>query len=241
MRILFPESPKPCILRLMASRINILAIVTTMISLISADAASQASGDTVPVPIQPVILVHGFADNSGKMRALAAYLRARGWTVYTPTVSPSWGQVGLDVLARQLAAYIDATLPRGEKFDLVGFSMGALVSRYYLQRMDGARRVTRFVTLGAPHHGSMLAWFIQNDGCRQMRPGSNFLNDLNSDPAAFQTVRLTSIWTPFDLSIIPSVSSEMPQARNCRINVILHPLLVFDRRCLSTVAAALRE
>ena len=192
-------------------------------------------------PENTVVLVHGFADDSRRMQTMASWLRSKGWTVYTPTLTPSWGQIGLDALAGQLDAFINAAIRPGDKFDLVGFSMGGLVCRYYLQRMDGARRVSRLVTLGTPHRGSLWAWTLPNAGCRQMRPGSPFLNDLNNDTVVFQAIKFTSIWTPFDLSIIPSVSSEMPQARNERLNILLHPLLVFDKRSLSAVTTALRE
>ena len=191
-------------------------------------------------PRHPVVLVHGFKDTSRKMQFMASYLRKQGWTVYTPTLSPSWGQIGLDELAGQLSTFIDTTLKPGEKFDLVGFSMGGLVCRYYLQKLDGAKRVDHFVTLGAPHRGSLWAWVVPNPGCRQMRPGSVFMNDLNGNIDTLGVIKFTSIWTPFDLIILPAASSEIPRARNERMNVIIHPLLVFDRRCLSAVADALK-
>jgi triacylglycerol lipase len=171
---------------------------------------------------------------------MAKYLRDQGKSVHTPTLSPSLGQAGLDELAGQLSSFVDEAVPAAEKFDLVGFSMGGLVSRYYIQKMGGSRRVANFVTLGAPHNGSLLAWVISNPGCRQMRPGSDFLKDLNHDTSALDEVNFTSIWTPFDLSILPPASSKMPQARNEWLPIALHPLLVYDRRCFSAVAGALR-
>ena len=62
--------------------------------------------------------------------------------------------------------------PAGAISTFVGFSMGGLVSRYYVQRLGGLDHVDRLVTLSAPHNGSLLANLIANKGCREMRPGS---------------------------------------------------------------------
>ena len=194
-----------------------------------------------PHSAHSVVLVHGYKDNSSKMQKMADYLRKEGFTVYTPTLAPSWGQVGLDELARQLSDYIDANLRPGEKFDLVGFSMGGLVCRYYLQRMDGLHRVDRFIMLGAPNHGSLWAWTLSNPGCRQMRPGSAFLNDLNSDIGVLGKIDYTSIWTPLDLMIVPSTSSRVAVGRNITIWVPVHPLLVWSPLIIRTVASRLKS
>ncbi len=190
---------------------------------------------------RPVLLVHGLKDDARKMEPMARYLRSQGWAVCTLSLRPSWGQLGLEALAQQVAAEADRRFAPGQKFDLVAFSMGGLVSRYYLQRLGGLDRVGRFITLSTPHHGTWLAYLIPNAGCRQMRPGSAFLKDLASDEARLKQVRFTSFWTPFDLIIIPSRSSEVNGARNLKKWIALHPLMVWQTRCLQALAAELRE
>jgi triacylglycerol lipase len=44
-------------------------------------------------------------------------------------------------LAQQLDARIRATFTMDEAIHLVGFSMGGLISRYYIQRLGGIHRV----------------------------------------------------------------------------------------------------
>ncbi len=132
-------------------------------------------------------------------------------------------------------------LPPGQKFDLVAFSMGGLVARYYLQRLGGLERVDRFVTLSTPHHGTWMAYAIGNPGCRQMRPRSPFLLDLASDADRLQRLRFTSFWTPLDLIILPARSSEVAGARNVKTWITMHPLMVWQPSSLRAVAAALRE
>ena len=188
----------------------------------------------------PVLLVHGIADNSDCMRRMAIYLRAEGWEVHTVDLTPNWGQAGLTPLAGAIQRYTDTAF-HGRKFDLVGFSMGGLVSRYYMQRLGGVRHVERFVTVSAPHGGTWMAWSFRTAGCREMGPGSAFLRDLETDAEVLRQVKFTSIYTPWDSVIIPARSSVMPQARSVKVQVGPHFVMLLARKSLRAVADALRE
>jgi len=78
-------------------------------------------------------------------------------------------------------------------FDLVGFSMGGIVSRYYVQRL---RELTAF--------SASLRWFpntaahgwlylSERPGCLQMRPDSPFIQKLNQDAVMLERLNFTSI------------------------------------------------
>jgi triacylglycerol lipase len=188
----------------------------------------------------PVLLIHGIADSGRNMLWLAHYLRREGWEVYTLNLKPNWGQKGLEPLAGQIDAYAREQFGT-RRFDLVGFSMGGLVSRYYVQRLGGLDHVDHFVTLSAPHNGTLMAHLIPNQGCREMRPGSPFLRDLAGDADKLDGLKFTSLYTPLDLVIVPPRSSEMQQARNIRMPILAHPFMIFDGRCLRAVAEALRS
>lgn len=206
-------------------------------------AALDGIGST-PTPTlpgrNPVVLVHGIYSSSRDMTRMARRLRAEGREVFTPDLSPAGGQSGLDELAHQLATYLGKQVP-GRRFDLVGFSMGGLVSRYYLQRLGGLERVDHFVSLAAPHHGTIVAYLNGRTGGRQMRPGSEFLHDLGRDADLLGCVKFTSIYTPLDLMVVPARSSSMPQAQNVRIWAALHPSLILEARCIHAVADALKR
>ena len=173
------------------------------------------------------------------MGRLARHLREAGWEAHAPTVAPSWGQVGLDELAKQVSTFVGETFAPEQRFDIVGFSMGGLVCRYYLQRLGGLDRVDRFVANSTPHQGSLLAWLIPNEGCRQMRPGSHFLQDLASDAERLGAIRFTNLWTPFDLTIVPAVSSVTTVGASRKLWSVAHPLMVWERRSLAAIEDAL--
>ena len=185
--------------------------------------------------LPPVILVPGFRDTGAKMKPLERYLRQRNREAYACTLTPSSGEIGIDRMAKQVQQFIECTCPTAPRVDLVGFSMGGLVCRYYLQRLNGLARVRRFVTISTPHRGSVLAWFVSNDACRQMRPGSAFLKDLQQDEHHLASVGFTSFWTPLDLMILPARSSVLEVARCRRVLCMAHPLMVWENRCLRLV------
>ena len=213
-------------------------LLSTLAVCLSAVFSPRVSA-TENTPRNPVLLIHGIKDDARKMEPMARYLRAQGWEVQTMSLRPSWGQKGLDVLAGQVAEFVAENYAPGEKIDLVAFSMGGLVTRYYLQRLGGIGRVQRYVTISAPHNGTLLAYLLPNAGCRQMRFGSAFLRDLASDADRLAELDFTSFWTPLDTIIVPARSSIMPQARNERMVIAAHPLMVWQQSAHRAVAGAL--
>ena len=189
--------------------------------------------------VTPVILVHGIHSTAADMVRLANHLRHEGRAVFTPTLDPANGKASIESLAAQLAAYADREVP-GRKFDLIGFSMGGLVSRYYVQRLGGIDRVGRFVTLATPHNGTQMARLFSGLGHEQMRPGSEFLRDLERDAAVLRRVGFTSLYTPLDTIIVPASSSEQSAANNVRVWGAMHPSFVLEKRCLKAVADSIR-
>jgi triacylglycerol lipase len=216
---------------------------TKSMKLVAWLAASLAHFDAPPVapkPEQPpVVLVHGLFASAEDMTRLARHLRSEGRVVFTPSLTPNAGNARLEDLAAQLAEFIDREAPKG-KVDLIGFSMGGLVSRYYVQRLGGVERVSHFVTMAAPHHGTQVAHLTFGAGVTQMRPGSAFLTDLDRDADVLRRVKFTSFYTPLDTIIFPARNSEMPQATNVRIWAPMHPSWVLEKRCFRAVSAALK-
>ncbi len=81
-------------------------------------------------------------------------LEVEGVQVFVPPFTPTSGRLGIPYLAEQLKDYIHTHLPSDQRFHLLGYSMGRLISRYYLQRLGGLDRVEEFITISTPHHGT---------------------------------------------------------------------------------------
>jgi triacylglycerol lipase len=188
-----------------------------------------------------VLLIHGIEDTGAVFNSMASYLRQMGWPVYTLDLVPNNATLGLDILAQQVSDYVLNNFAPQQPVDLVGFSMGGIVSRYYVQKLGGFKRVKRLITISSPHHGTLMAYASQRQGCLQMRSNSQFLQDLNTDAQILDLLNFTSIWTPYDLMIVPAKSSQMPVGKEIIVRVLLHPAMLTDPKSLAAVASALRE
>jgi triacylglycerol lipase len=189
----------------------------------------------------PVILIHGIDDTVRLFRRMQPFLERRGFSVHSFNLTPNDGKASLSLLARQVESYVRERLRTGEPFDLVGFSMGGMIARYYVQRLGGLARVRRLITIAAPHRGTWTAYLRNNPGARDMRPGSPFLKDLNRDADSLGGLSFTSIWTPLDLMIVPSTSSRLRVGRSIPVLGLVHPLMVRKARVLQLVASILNE
>lgn len=189
----------------------------------------------------PVLLIHGLTDTTLVFRQMTAYLSAQGFSVHSFDLTPNNGVMPLDQLAVQVADYIAKSFDPEQPLDIIGFSMGGIVSRYYIQRLGGIERVQRFVSISAPNNGTFTAYLSGRPGCMQMRPDSPLLRDLNQDSAMLNRLNVTVIWTPYDLMIVPPNSSQMPMGKEVIIPTRFHGWMPADRRCLQAVAEALSE
>jgi triacylglycerol lipase len=187
----------------------------------------------------PVLLIHGIMDTVAKFNTMRRYLTDWGWEVHTFNLQPNNGSLGLDKLAQQVADYVAKNFGSEQPFDLIGYSMGGLVSRYYIQRLGGINRVQRFITISSPHNGTITANLAWGEGCQQMRPNSNFLNDLNQDVTLLNQINFTSMWTPFDLIIVPPNSSHLPVGKEIILDILIHAWMVQDPRSLAMIKSSL--
>jgi triacylglycerol lipase len=188
----------------------------------------------------PVLLVHGLYCSAAVWYTMAKRLRAAGIApVYSVTLEPSGTDI--DHLAKQLAARIDAVCAVADapRLTLITHSMGGLVARAYL-RQHGPARVARLVTLGAPHHGSRLAYFSFGQAVRQMRPGSVWLALLNRTEAAASPVPVVSIYTAHDNFVVPQASAALGNAENVQFAGMGHVELLFRREVFERVLAEVR-
>ncbi len=132
----------------------------------------------------PIVLVHGYTQSRANWVFFAPWLRLHGRFVVTvnlPTFKPIEEQAAcLDrVVTRILAA------TGRSKVNLVGHSLGGVVSRYYAAHM-GASRVGRVVSIGSPHQGSRAAYLAFHPSILQIAPGSDFLRALTSREGELQ-------------------------------------------------------
>jgi pimeloyl-ACP methyl ester carboxylesterase len=188
---------------------------------------------------RPVILVHGVLVNDGVWLAVRRRLaRLDSLAVYTINYGPPYGDI--EHFADQLAAKVQLACAQtsASRVALVCHSMGGLVGRAYLRRYGG-NRIERIITLGTPHHGSMLAGLYFGRCLAQMRPGNAWLAELNRDEASACPVPITSIWSRHDSLVAPQSSAELACAQNIALVGIGHNAMLNDSRVMDLLSRGL--
>lgn len=191
--------------------------------------------------VKQVVLVHGFAENGSAYSWMKHRLEQRGIECYVPRMRPADGRGGLAKLAVKLKQDIDTRFGQDSRIAVIGFSMGGIVSRYYLQELGGADRCDTFITIASPHHGTEVARFYPTQGAAEMRPNSPFLARLDATEHRLGKIPVVSYRTPMDLVIIPPRSSVWSRAENIEYPVFLHPLMLSSNDLISDVERRLME
>ncbi|MEO8205388.1 MAG: hypothetical protein ABI615_04350 [Chthoniobacterales bacterium] len=148
---------------------------------------------------------------------------------------PSGGSVCLHVLGEQLAEQLAKS---DGSFHLIGYSMGGLIVREAL-RVRPELAVKRVITLHTPHGGSNMARFVPRTALKQMRPGSDFLKQLD---AAEWPHRTLVTWCPGDLIVVPGSSARWMKAQTIiRSDVPAHAWPVFSPAIHRAILKFLRD
>ncbi|MET4926845.1 alpha/beta fold hydrolase [Streptomyces sp. PSRA5] len=176
---------------------------------------------------RPVLLLHGFVDNRSVFVLLRRSLARHGWRhLESLNFSPLTSDIRLaaEVLGRHIEEVCARTGHR--EVDIVGHSLGGLIARYYVQRLDGDVRVRTLVTMGTPHAGTgAIPLASAHPVVRQMRPGSDLIEELR-EPAPGCRTRFVSFWSDLDqvMSPVEAARVEHPDliAQNVGVTGIGH-------------------
>lgn len=132
-----------------------------------------------------VVLVHGYFCNRGVWAVWLRGLKARGIPCMAMTLEPAHGSP-VDAMVDDLDRCVKEIVQRTHRAPLlVAHSMGGLVVRAWLKRLDAderGRHAAHVVTVATPHGGAWLARFAQRLPAVDMREGSDWLRRLGPPP-----------------------------------------------------------
>ena len=178
----------------------------------TAPAATPQGSTAAPVPV-PLVLVHGLWDTPRLFEPLRAALAERRTPLLVPHLPHGLGWVPLPQLAERLGAEIERALGPAQPLDLLGFSMGGVIGRTWIQLLGGAQRTRRFISVASPQNGTLAAlpWPRRLlAGVADMKPGSPLLQRLNADLEPLRRVSCCSFYCPFDLTVVPGWRAVLP-------------------------------
>jgi triacylglycerol esterase/lipase EstA (alpha/beta hydrolase family) len=222
----------------------------------------------------PVVLTEGtFANMYNSFGAVAPDVANNGYCVYAfnygQTLDPSMFDAMGDIptSAGQLSSFVNRVLSEtgARKVDIVGWSQGGMMPRYYINDLGGASKVNMLVGFAPSNYGTTADGFttlitdlgllgvsdallsVKCEACVQQLEGSPFLDNLNRKPTA-RAVKYVVIETEDDEVVTPYTNAFLPAASNVQ-NIVLqsqcpqdgsdHLSIPYDSNALADMVNAL--
>lgn len=113
----------------------------------------ESSADEAMPSGKLVVLVHGFAKKRDDMEFLEKGLSKRGYEVFSVNLPTTFDSV--EDCSRSMASQLSRIIPKYRRVDFVTHSMGALITRTFLQAHP-LDTVGRCVFIAPPHNGSAI-------------------------------------------------------------------------------------
>lgn len=200
-------------------------------------AAAMSSGRE-PCARPPLVLVHGLFDTPRVFERLERRLAGRRQPLLLPSLPLRFGIAPIQTSAQRLAAQIEAAFGVSEPIDILGFSMGGVIARTWIQLMGGHGRTRRFLSLGSPQQGTLVAqpWpRLPLAGIADLKLGSALLRQLNADLTPLKEIECSSYGTALDLMVVPGWHGVLPIGPQRMLPVWSHQQLLRHPAALDAV------
>ncbi|MFN7629686.1 MAG: esterase/lipase family protein [Cyanobacteriota bacterium] len=190
----------------------------------------------------PLVLVHGMLDTSSVFDSLRRELAGRREPLLIPDLPLRLGRTSVQAAAELLGRSIELAFGTDQPLDLLGFSMGGVIARYWIQLLGGHRRTRRFLSVGSPQQGTVTAqpwpgWLF--GGIADLKRGSALLEGLNGDLDQLSRIECHSYYSPLDLVVLPGWRAVLPVGAVSMLPVPTHPQLLRDPAAIKPLAKEL--
>ncbi len=188
---------------------------------------------------RPLVLVHGLWNTPRLFSRLLATLNQPDHLVLAPYLPHQLGRKSIRYLAKELDSQINEKFGFSLPIDILGFSMGGLISRVWLQEMGGFKRTRRFFSIGSPHQGTLTAQIAPAfifAGIAEMKLGSLLIESLNKNPLDLSNIDCRSYFTFWDLMVFPGNRAVLPYGTCVSVPVLTHKDLIKHSRSLSLIS-----
>lgn len=170
----------------------------------------------------PVLMVHGLWGNDGAFKVTKENLIDSGcyenFMLYNANYEESNADsfsTNIEVIPEEIDKLLKKT--RAEKIavtkvDIIGHSMGGILSRLYLQSGDYKENINRLITLNSPHSGSQLPDWLLDDDFPYIETVRQIFIELDKDPhgGALNDLRVMGDGIRTDLNGINRNANKVP-------------------------------
>lgn len=168
-----------------------------------------------------VLLVHGFFCNRGFWNPWIQTFRRLG---------VPYAAVNLEPVFSSIDAYVGIIEQAMGEFErrgghppvVVAHSMGGMAVRRWLSEVKNHERVHRFITLGTPHHGTVLAQIGFASNVRQMRRRSEWRAELERAERSIDRSKTVCYFSHCDNIVFPASSATLAGADNRHLTGVAH-------------------
>ena len=177
----------------------------------------------------PIILIHGLWNTSSIFSLIASKLDSLGIEYFAPTLNHSFGTTSIIALTKTFNELILEKYGLEEELDILGFSMGGLIGRSWIQKYHGYQRTRRFISVGSPHKGTLMAQLVPKypfRGISEMKINSKFLRELEKNDFFLNDIECISFFTYWDLMVFPSWLTNLNFGEKISLKVYKHRNLV---------------
>ena len=180
-----------------------------------------------------IVLVHGFACNRGVWN---------GWAERLTDLRIPFVAVSMEPPAGSIDDYMGSIEPAIQSLErctgmapvVVAHSMGGLAVRKWWAaapsslraRPDGSPRLRRLITIGSPHQGAWIARCAFTRNGRELRPASNWLQELRRMESPSHAAHISCFYSQCDNIVFPPECAQVVGADNRPLHGIAHLQMV---------------
>ena len=186
----------------------------------------------------PIILIHGLWNNSSIFSSISSKLDDIGVEYFAPTLKHSYGMTSIIDLTNILNELILEKYGLEKKLDILGFSMGGIIGRFWLQKFNGYKRTRRFISIGSPHKGTFIAQLVPKfpfRGISEMKIKSKFLRELAKNDFLLDAIECINFFTYWDFMVFPSWWTNLNLGKKISVKVYKHRNLVRNNSAVDKI------
>jgi hypothetical protein len=193
---------------------------------------------------RPILLVHGYL-NAGHVWDFHKKILAKNGfgPIYTIDLGHPFQSIRSYALKVQEKARQIAKETGSSDLNIIGHSMGGLVSYYYVAKLAQAYSVPQLITIGSPLQGTRIAKIGFGQCAHDMRPDSELIKEMHVAIESCNDVKFYNIATRTDVLVVPYTSAFFKSESQHQLcfDDIGHTSLLFSKRVSNQLCAWLKN
>ena len=177
----------------------------------------------------PIILIHGLWNTADIFSSITSKLDEIGIEYFAPTLEHEYGMTSIVELTHSLNDLILEKYGCEQEIDILGFSMGGIIGRYWIKKFNGYKRTRQFITVGSPHKGTLASQLVPKypfKGISEMKISSFLLRDLSKYDYLLKGINCISFFTYWDLMVFPGWRANLNLGEKISLKIYKHKNLV---------------